>query len=59
MSALIAEQQTYPLRLDVRPLTPVIGAEIHGVDLRKPLAPATVQAIEQTLLQWKVSAGLE
>ncbi|WP_437545629.1 TauD/TfdA family dioxygenase [Sorangium sp. So ce367] len=54
MSALIAEQQTYPLRLDVRPLTPVIGAEIHGVDLRKPLAPATVQAIEQTLLQWKV-----
>lgn len=32
-------------RLSVRPLTPVIGAEILGLDLRQPLDPATVTAL--------------
>ena len=36
--------------LEVLPLTPAIGAEIRGVDLRRPLEPATVQAIERALL---------
>ena len=36
--------------LDVRPLTPTIGAEIFGVDLREPLPAETVHAIEQALL---------
>jgi taurine dioxygenase len=33
--------------LTLRPLTPTIGVEIRGVDLRVPLAPAVIQAIRQ------------
>lgn len=40
--------------LDVRPLTGHTGAEIHGVDLREPLAPEVVAEIRATLLRWKV-----
>ncbi|MEA2640237.1 MAG: alkyl sulfatase [Chloroflexota bacterium] len=39
---------------DVRPLTALIGAEIHGVDLTRPLDARTVQQIYETLLRWKV-----
>ena len=28
--------------LDVRPLSPLIGAEIHGLDLSRPLAASVV-----------------
>ncbi|HEX7777434.1 MAG TPA: TauD/TfdA family dioxygenase [Parvibaculum sp.] len=38
----------------VKPLTPTIGAVIHGIDLTKPLGDATLAAIRQTLLEWKV-----
>ena len=38
----------------VKPSTPVIGAEIEGVDLSKPLTSAEVNDIHQALLQWKV-----
>lgn len=37
--------------LDVRPVTPVVGAVIDGVDLRDPLEPGAVRAIRQTLLE--------
>ncbi len=37
-------------QLEIRPLTPVIGAEIHGVDLRGPVPAPTLQKIEQALL---------
>ncbi|WP_089717994.1 TauD/TfdA dioxygenase family protein [Candidatus Entotheonella palauensis] len=40
--------------IDVRPLSVHIGAEIHGVDLTRPLAPEEVQGIRAALLQWKV-----
>lgn len=36
--------------LDIRTLTPTIGAEISGVDLRQPLDAAVVAAIRQALL---------
>lgn len=36
--------------IEVRPLTPTIGAEISGVDLGKPLEPAAVERIERALL---------
>ena len=42
------------LRLDVRPMSGYIGAEIRGVDLRGPLSPEIVAAIRATLLRWKV-----
>lgn len=40
--------------IEVRPLTPVIGAEISGVDLRQPLNEATVAQITQAIHHWKV-----
>jgi taurine dioxygenase len=36
--------------LEIQPLTPTIGAEIRGVDLREPLDGATRRAVEQALL---------
>ncbi len=43
-----AQPVTPPVaRLTVRPLTPVIGAEVLGVDLRSPLDAATVSALRQ------------
>ena len=33
--------------IDVRPLSDACGAEILGVDLRKPLDPQTLKAIEE------------
>ena len=40
--------------LDVRPLSPLIGAEIHGVDLSRPLDDATVAAVRATLNTYHV-----
>jgi alpha-ketoglutarate-dependent sulfate ester dioxygenase len=40
--------------VDVRPVTAVIGAEIHGVDLARPLDPAVVAEITAALHRWKV-----
>ncbi|HEY2595420.1 MAG TPA: TauD/TfdA family dioxygenase [Chloroflexota bacterium] len=42
--------------LKVTPAGPVLGAEIAGVDLGRPLEPATVAAIRTALLQYKVIA---
>jgi alpha-ketoglutarate-dependent sulfate ester dioxygenase len=41
-------------RLEIRPLTPVIGAEISGVDLRQPLDAETVRDIKAAINRWKV-----
>jgi len=38
-----------PASLDVRPLSPLIGAEIAGLDLAVPLGPDTVAAVRQVL----------
>lgn len=40
--------------LEVRPLTPVIGAEIHGVDLTEPLDDDAVAGVRAALLEHKV-----
>jgi alpha-ketoglutarate-dependent taurine dioxygenase len=40
--------------LDIRPVTPVIGAEVAGIDLRKPLPPDTVSQLRDALHKWKV-----
>jgi alpha-ketoglutarate-dependent taurine dioxygenase len=37
--------------LDVRPVTPAIGAEIHGVRLSGDLPAATVTAIRDAVLR--------
>ena len=36
--------------LDIRPLTPTIGAEVHGVDLSEDMSQETYAAIRQALL---------
>ena len=38
----------------VTPLTPVIGAEVAGLDLARRLAPATLAALRAALLDYKV-----
>ncbi|MFT3965029.1 MAG: TauD/TfdA family dioxygenase [Sphingobium sp.] len=40
--------------IEVRPLQPTIGAEIHGVDISKPLTPAQRDAIKAAVLDYKV-----
>ena len=40
--------------IEVRPLSVHIGAEIVGVDIAAPLPEATVAAIRDALLRWKV-----
>ncbi len=41
-------------RIKVDPATPVIGAEISGVDLSQPLDPETREEIHRALLDWRV-----
>ncbi|KAF0815169.1 Alpha-ketoglutarate-dependent taurine dioxygenase [Andreprevotia sp. IGB-42] len=53
-TAFTADADADVSTLDIRPVTPVIGAEIYGVDLRQPLPPDTVVAIKAALHQWKV-----
>jgi len=43
-----------PPRFDVRPLTPTIGAEISGLDLRNPLADSDLSELRTALLRYKV-----
>ena len=47
-------RKTEVAALEVRPLTPTIGAEIHGVDLRLPLDARTLSEVRAALLDWKV-----
>jgi taurine dioxygenase len=35
--------------LDIRPVTPVIGAEIHGLDLSRPLDPDVIEDVRAAL----------
>jgi alpha-ketoglutarate-dependent taurine dioxygenase len=41
-------------RITVDPVTPVIGAEISGVDLRQPIDPETAADIQKALHDWRV-----
>jgi alpha-ketoglutarate-dependent taurine dioxygenase len=41
-------------RILVLPVTPTIGAEVRGVDLREPLAPEAVRTLERALLDHHV-----
>src|SRR5215471_11838861 len=41
-------------RFDLEPYTEVIGAEVHGLDLRRPLDDELRDEIRTALLEWKV-----
>ncbi len=43
-----------PATIQVHPVTPLIGAEISGLDLSRPLDAQTVREIRSALLTWKV-----
>ena len=41
-------------KINVRPMSVHIGAEIEGVDLAQPLSTEIASKIRQALLKWKV-----
>ncbi|MGG1290433.1 TauD/TfdA family dioxygenase [Bacillus smithii] len=47
------EERPYSL-FEVKPLTPIIGAEIIGIDLREPISPELQAELNRALLEWKV-----
>jgi alpha-ketoglutarate-dependent taurine dioxygenase/GNAT superfamily N-acetyltransferase len=56
MSAATASIGQSPLfaGLDIRPLQPTIGAEIHGIDISQPLTLGQRDAIKAAILEYKV-----
>ena len=54
LEALQEKIETAPSSVTVSPLSIHIGAEIDGVDLRRPLSPEQVRDIRAALLKWKV-----
>src|ERR1700745_3336850 len=53
-SAATSAHDTTDAALDVRPITPAIGAEIHGLRLSGDLPAETVTAIRDALLRHRV-----
>ena len=49
-----AERKQQVATLTVEPLTPTIGAEVSGIDLRHPPSQETKQSLREALLDWKV-----
>ncbi|HEX2560137.1 TauD/TfdA dioxygenase family protein [Phenylobacterium sp.] len=43
-----------PSRIVIEPVTPIIGAEISGVDLTRPLDAETFAEIRQAIRKWRV-----
>ncbi|WP_426958941.1 TauD/TfdA dioxygenase family protein [Muricoccus radiodurans] len=52
MSAMISSPHRQPI--EVRPLNPTIGAELHGLDLSQPLDGEAVEAVRDALHRYKV-----
>lgn len=52
MTSLARKPETSALAL--RNLTPTIGAEVEGIDLRQPLDTKTLANLRNALLEWKV-----
>lgn len=51
----VADSPTYEtMPITILPLSPTIGAEISGVDLRAPLTADELREVRQALLDWKV-----
>jgi taurine dioxygenase len=49
-----AAADVIPSRITVEPVTPIIGAEISGVDLSKPLDAETFADIRNAIRKWRV-----
>jgi alpha-ketoglutarate-dependent taurine dioxygenase len=46
--------ETLTSRFEIRPVSPLIGAEIEGVDLTQPVADATAEALREAFWTYKV-----
>ncbi|MEQ5842734.1 TauD/TfdA family dioxygenase [Paraburkholderia acidicola] len=49
-----SESTLQPQSIQISPLSAHIGAEIHGIDLTKPLSPQQIAEIRAALLAWRV-----
>ncbi|MGA0601005.1 TauD/TfdA dioxygenase family protein [Caulobacter sp. KR2-114] len=49
-----ARPKFVPRRIVIEPVTPVIGAEISGIDLTRPLDAETVDEIRAAIRDWRV-----
>jgi taurine dioxygenase len=49
-----AEAQTATQQIRVRPINGFIGAEIEGIDLRRPLTPAEFKIVHDALVKYEV-----
>jgi len=56
MTANVSQQDRLTRRVDLElsPRSTRLGAEVHGIDLARPLNPAAVDAIRRALGEWKV-----
>ena len=50
----VLERPSIRTKLDFRPITPITGAEVSGVDLRRALDGQTVTTLRNALLKYKV-----
>lgn len=50
---VVRKVDTYSF-FEPRPLTPVIGAELHGIDLRESLSEDAISEVRRALLEYKV-----
>lgn len=54
VAAAHADEETQTQHFEVEQIGPTIGAEIHGIDLRRPLDANTFRRLEETLITHKV-----
>jgi alpha-ketoglutarate-dependent taurine dioxygenase len=54
MSQPLRKASTAEARFTVRPLDPVMGAEIIGLDVSRPLAPGVLEELQRLLAEYKV-----
>src|ERR1051326_7411114 len=50
----MSQAQETPRSIEIVPLTLRIGAEIRGIDLKKPLPPQQAKEVRDAFLKWKV-----
>ncbi len=54
LESSVSVAESGPQRFEVEPIGATIGAEIHGIDLRRPLDRETLQNLEAALVRYKV-----
>src|SRR6516164_1110247 len=50
VKGVVMTEMTSSTSVNLRPVTALVGAEVHGVDLREPLDRSTSELLQQALL---------